>query len=140
MYTIYSYSDLEKIKFDNKLIIQLKKEIENIHECVGKHLKEDNFNIKEYGKIVLINNEIEFKRLVTSQNCKYYLLNVEVEQWVIDNDIYYVMNGVEHSGLFIEIVIKEELYKKFDITSKYYIEHNLKRIKSNNGKTQILSY
>lgn len=140
MYTIYSYSDLEKIKFDNKLIIELKKEIENIHECVGKHLKADNFTIKEYGKIVVINNEIEFKRLVTSQNGKYSLLNVEVEQWIIDNDIYYVMNGVEDNGLFIEIIIKEELYKKFDTTGKYYIEHNLKRIKSNNGKTQILSY
>lgn len=140
MYTIYSYSDLEKIKFDNKLIIELKKEIENIHECVGKHLKAENFTIKEYGKIVVINNEIEFKRLVTIQNGKYSLLNVEVEQWIIDNDIYYVMNGVEHNGLFIEIIIKEELYKKFDTTCKYYIEHNLKRIKSNNGKTQILSY
>lgn len=141
MYTIYSYSDLEKIQFDKKLIIELKKEIKNIHECVGKHLEVYNFNIKEYGKIVVINNKIEFKKLVTGHNSKLCLFNVEAEQWIIDNDIYYILNGViVDNGLFIEIIIREELYRKLDVTDKYYIEHNLKKIKNNNGKIQTLSY
>ncbi len=140
MYIIYSYNDLEKINFDKKLMIELKKEIENIHECVGKHFKADKFTIKEYGKIVVITNEIEFQKIVTIESGKYSLFNIESEQWIIDNDIYYVVNGVEDSGLFTEIIIKEELYRKFDEIDKYVIEHNLKKIKSNKGKIQILSY
>lgn len=137
MKEIYCNYDIELLDLEINLKNELLNEIEFFRNCVGGEIKKEFFTIKDYGRIVILENEDELSSYV---NEEWKLGNIESEQWIIENNIYYIIDGCEKNNKFIRIIICENLYRKISNRERYCIERNLKVIKSKNGRKQRLSY
>ncbi|MGU8763862.1 hypothetical protein ACV3SS_09890 [Clostridium perfringens] len=137
MKEVYCNLDIELLDIEVNLKNELLNEIEFFRECIGGKIKKEFFTIKDYGCIVILENQDEISSYL---NEKLGCGNIESEQWIIENNIYYIVDCCEKDNKFIRIIICENLYRKMSNYERYFIERNLKVIKSKNGRRQRLSY
>lgn len=143
MKIIYTYDDIEKNNVSEKYKNEISDEFISFYESMGIKENLDEFSFKRYGVICIVDSNEEFEDIVINKNFNNKYFNLEfrdVEQWILSNDIIYVVKFISDKDKLIEIFIESNYYIKLDYKIKSKIDNKLRIIRKFDGKKQVLKY
>lgn len=143
MNIIYRYDDIHKVNIGLKYKSEIYNEFKSFYDSLNNKVSVEEFSIKEFGSIVVVENEQELNNLFITNsigNEIFQLKIKEVEEWILEDDKIYIIKFIAADGRLVEVMVLNSILINTISNIRQIINHNIKIIKRYDGKKQIIGF
>lgn len=136
---IYRYEDTNNINIEKEYIKLLRDEFIAFYESMNSKKSIDEFTIKDYGVIILINNTVEFIKLIMNKSILQFdnLEINEVEEWLFELGKIFIIKFISSDDKLVEIFLEQKVYNELSYSYREEINKNIRVKRKFDGNKQI---
>lgn len=143
MNIIYRYNDIRTVNIDIKYKVEIYNEFKSFYDSLNNKVSLEEFSIKEFGAMVVVENEQELYNLLMTNSVGDEISQLkikEVEEWILEDDKIYIMKFITADDRLVEVIVLNSMLTSTIANIRQIIEHNIKIIKRYDGKKQIIGF
>ena len=137
MNIIYRYEDINNIKKEYTNL--LRDEFIDFYESMNSKESLYEFTIEKYGVIILIDDAIEFQKLIINKNILHFkgLEINDVEEWIFELGKMFVIKFISLDDKLVEIFLEQKLYNSLSYLYREQINKKIRVRRRFDGSKQI---
>ncbi|WP_138206404.1 hypothetical protein [Haloimpatiens lingqiaonensis] len=143
MNIIYRYNDIHTVNIGLKYKAEIYNEFKSFYDSLNNKVSLEEFSIKEFGAMVVVENEQELYNLLMTNSVGDEISQLkikEVEEWILEDDKIYIMKFITADDRLVEVIVLNSMLISTIANIRQIIEHNIKIIKRYDGKKQIIGF
>lgn len=137
MNIIYRYEDINNIKKEYTNL--LRDEFIDFYESMNSKESLYEFTIEKYGVIILIDDAIEFQKLIINKNILNFkgLEINDIEEWIFELGKMFVIKFISLDDKLVEIFLEQKLYNSLSYLYREQINKKIRVRRRFDGSKQI---
>lgn len=137
MNIIYRYEDINNIKKEYTNL--LRDEFIDFYESMNSKESLYEFTIEKYGVIILIDDAIEFQKLIINKNILHFkgLEINDIEEWIFELGKMFVIKFISLDDKLVEIFLEQKLYNSLSYLYREQINKKIRVRRRFDGSKQI---